>query len=179
MHGSEIEETIPQFIDEALSNLHTATIAKVTTVGSKTIGCKPVFNRVVNDEEVELPEFVDVPFFTLLGGPSSITMPIEVGDYALLIFSERCIDNWWAGQDYKRPAEYRMHDYSDAIALVGLKPGGIDIPSLITIIGDLTSDSNIDALTYSVNGSAGATGTFTSADGKTITVTSGIVTSIV
>jgi hypothetical protein len=178
MMPSEIEEIIPQFIDEALANLHTATIAKVTTVGSKTIGCKPVFNRVVNDEEVELPEFVEVPFFTLLGGSSSITMPIEEGDYALLIFSERCIDNWWAGQDNKRPAEYRMHDYSDAIALVGLKPGGIDIPSLITIVGDLVSDSDIDAATYAVGGTPGASGTFTSADSKTITVTNGIITSI-
>lgn len=36
-----------------------------------------------------------------------------------------------------------------------------------------------DAQTYSVAGSAGASGTFTTVDGKTVTVTSGIITSIV
>ena len=47
---------------------------------------------------------------------------------------------------------------------------------------DLTGPTNIDgntAITGTLTVSTGATGTFTSADGKTITVTQGIVTSIV
>jgi len=42
-----------------------------------------------------------------------------------------------------------------------------------------TADDEIDAGSYSVAGSAGASGTFTTTDGKTVTVTNGITTSIV
>ncbi len=38
---------------------------------------------------------------------------------------------------------------------------------------------SVDALTYNVNGAAGQTGSFTSNDGKTITVTGGVITGIV
>jgi hypothetical protein len=42
-----------------------------------------------------------------------------------------------------------------------------------------TADDEIDAGSYSVGGAAGATGTFTTVDGKTVTVTNGIIVSIV
>ena len=43
----------------------------------------------------------------------------------------------------------------------------------------VTSAGAADAVSYSVGGSAGASGTFTTADAKTVTVTNGIITSIV
>lgn len=176
---TQIEELLFSSLNEALSNLHTATIAKVTKVNTKTINCKPVFKRVVDDQEIDLPEFAEVPVVMLQGGSSAIKMPISVGDYALVIFTERAFDGWWSGKDNAAPTEYRMHDYSDGIAIVGINPGGIDIPALIEILGDLTSDSNIDASTYSVGGTSGVSGSFLSNDGKTITVTNGIITNIV
>jgi len=42
-----------------------------------------------------------------------------------------------------------------------------------------TADDTIDAGSYSVAGAAGASGTFTTVDGKTVTVTNGIITAIV
>lgn len=118
-------------INEALSNTHTSTIAKITKITGNTISCKPVFKRVINNVEVELPEFSEVPIFTLQGGNNYRIMPISIGDYALLIFSERCIDDWLVGNaDNKAPREFRMHDYSDAIAIVGLNniANAINIP---------------------------------------------------
>lgn len=119
-------------ITESLSNTHTSTIAKVTKINGGVISVKPVFKRVVNDVDIELPEFVDVPVLTLQGGNNYRIMPISVGDYALLIFTERCIDDWFVGgSDNKRPRELRMHDYSDAIAIVGLNKlsNAISIPT--------------------------------------------------
>lgn len=43
----------------------------------------------------------------------------------------------------------------------------------------LKTDDKFDANTYAVAGAAGATGTFTTVDGKTVTVTAGLVVSIV
>ena len=175
-------------INEALSNTHTSTIAKVTKVTGSTISVKPVFKRVLNDVEVELPEFAEVPIFTLQGGSNYRIMPIAVGDTALLVFSERCIDDWYLGADNKKPREYRMHDYSDAIAIVGLNnindaiaiptghekvQGDIEHTGNYTLIGDIT------AALYKTGTDSGATGSFTTADAKTVTVKNGIITNIV
>jgi len=129
---NSLTNIINSAINQALSNTHTSTIAKVTKITGATISVKPVFRRVINDIDIELPEFAGVPIFTLQGGSNYRIMPIAVGDYALLIFSERCIDDWLVGgSDNKRPREFRMHDYSDAIAIVGLNnvTNAINIPA--------------------------------------------------
>lgn len=229
-------------IGNALSNLHTATIAKVTAVNAKTINCRPVINRIVDGVSIDLPEFIDVPVLTLQGGGSYTAYPVAVGDYVALFFTERCFDRWWNGQDYQPPLELRMHDYSDGIALLGLNPlaGLIPIPTTIKQVGDteqqgnythtgnrtqtgdytqtgdlirqgaesvtgdrtqtgalnvigniaatsfsgpaggaMTSSSRMDTAGYDVSGTAGVSGSFTTADSKTVTVTNGIITSIV
>jgi len=242
MERKQIVDTLMIAIGAALADTHTATIAKVTGVSAKTINCRPVINRVVRGGSIPLPEFVDVPPLFMSGGTSYTAHPIAVGDYCLLIFTERCFDRWYHGQDYQAPLEMRMHDYSDAIAIVGLKPlaGALTIPSVIqqtgdtnqdgdythtgsitrtgnteltgdltqtgnqnvtgilTLIGNqnvtgniaavsfsgpaggtMTSSSRIDATGFDVSGAAGVSGTFTTSDGKTVTVTQGIITSIV
>ena len=175
-------------INEALSNTHTSTIAKVTKITGSTISVKPVFKRVLNDVEVELPEFAEVPILTLQGGSNYRIMPIAVGDTALLVFSERCIDDWYLGADNKKPREYRMHDYSDAIAIVGLNnindaiaiPTGHEkVQGDIEHTGDYTLTGEITAALYKTGTDSGATGSFTTTDAKTVTVKNGIITSIV
>lgn len=123
---------------EALANLHTVTIAVVTAVNDTTIDCQPVINRQVNGQSVRLPVFADVPPVFMQGGGSYTAHPIAVGDYCLLMFTERCYDNWYAGSDFLSPLEMRMHDYSDGFALVGINPqaSAILIPDVITQIGD-------------------------------------------
>lgn len=124
-------------IDTALANVHTITIAKVTKVNDTTINCRPVMNRVVNGESVELPEFIEVPPITLQGGASYVALPVAVNDYCVLMFTERCFDRWYDGKDFRSPAEARMHDYSDGLALVGVNPlsAAIAIPEETTING--------------------------------------------
>lgn len=137
-------DTLRGAITAALADTHTATIARVTAVGATTINCRPVINRVVNGESIALPEFVDVPPLFLQGGNSYTAHPIAIGDYCLLIFTERCFDRWYAGQDYQPPLELRMHDYSDAIAIVGINPlaDAITIPSTIKQVGDTEQIGN-------------------------------------
>lgn len=144
MEQKQLINTMAQAIEQALANMHTCTIAKVTAVNETTIDCKPVFNRLVKGQDIELPVFSEVPPITLQGGSSYHAFPIAVGDYCLLFFTERCFDGWYNGQDDVLPLEYRMHDYSDGIAIVGLNnlAGAISIPSVIQQTGDTNQDGN-------------------------------------
>ena len=139
-----LTDIIADAIGEALSNLHTATIAKVTAVQEKTISVQPVINRVVDGKSITLPQFTKVPPLFMQGGGSYTAHPITVGDYCLLILTERCFDRWYSGSDFQDPAEFRMHDYSDGIAIVGINPtaGALTIPSVIQQTGDANADGD-------------------------------------
>jgi phage baseplate assembly protein gpV len=140
----QLTDIIAEAIGEALSNLHTATIAKVTAVQEKTISVQPVINRVVDGNSITLPQFTKVPPLFMQGGGSYTAHPIAVGDYCLLILTERCFDRWYSGADFQDPAEFRMHDYSDGIAIVGVNPqaGALTIPAVIQQTGDTNQDGN-------------------------------------
>lgn len=155
MKREELTDTLVIAIANALANTHTSTIGRVVSVGEKTVNIQPVINRVVDGESIQLPVFQDVPPIFLGGGASSLSFPIQAGDYALLIFTERCFDRWWNGQDEQAPLEMRMHDYSDGFALVGLKneARALTIPSDMTFNGDLIIDG-----TLTVTGDVIATG---------------------
>ena len=140
----ELVDVLQDAIAFALSNLHTATIAKVTGVQAKTISVQPVINRVVAGRSIELPEFTMVPPVFMQGGGSYTAHPIAVGDYCLLVLTERCFDRWYGGADFQSPAEFRMHDYSDGLAIVGVNPlsSAITIPTVIQQTGDTNQDGN-------------------------------------
>ena len=140
----ELTDVLNDAIGEALSNLHTATIAKVTAVQAKTISVQPVINRVVEGKSIKLPQFTKVPPLFMQGGGSYTAHPITVGDYCLLVLTERCFDRWYSGSDFQDPAEFRMHDYSDGLAIVGVNPlaSAITIPSVIQQTGDTNQDGD-------------------------------------
>ena len=160
-----LESVILSGIAEALRNTHTNLIAKITKVNQKTINCKPVISRVVNDKKIDLPGFAQVPILNMLGGSSSIQMPLAVGDYCILFINERCFDGWYNGQDFEKPLEARIHDYSDSIAFVGLKnqAGELDIPTVITILGDAYQEGNYEHI-----GDRTQTGDYTLTGNQTI-----------
>lgn len=125
----ELTDIIMQAVALVLTETHTTTIARVSEVGETTIECEPVINRVrENGDSVRLPKFIQVPPIFLHGGASYLAHPITVGDYALLIFTERAYDRWYAGDDFKKPPVIRMHNYSDGFALVALRPASTAIP---------------------------------------------------
>lgn len=201
----ELHDTISLGVEFALADVHTIVVAKITAVNEKTISCAPVINRVVKGESKELPEFIEVPPVIFQGGGSYIAEPVKAGDYCLVLISERCYDSWYAGSDFVSPLEMRMHDYSDGFALCGVNPAGkaINIPVVrrlmqgdtdhngsMYLTGDLEQSAGKTTLeecevvgqmkygTLQTDGKNGVTGSFRSDDGKTITVTNGIITGI-
>lgn len=159
------------------------------------------YNPYVN-QLIEYPVLEKVPCIVLGGGGTYITHPISTGDQCVLLFSDYMIDGWWSSGE-ARPSDFpRKHDLSDAIAIVGLKalPQAIQNYSDFLelhysnnssiIIGNtidvnnqtinLNGDVNVTGIVTAptLNATTAATGTFRSADNKTITVTNGIVTAI-
>jgi Phage protein Gp138 N-terminal domain len=68
---------------------------------------------------VNLPVCPDVPVIFPRGGGYELTFPIAAGDECLLVFSSRCIDNWWDQGGVQSQRELRMHDLSDGFCIPG------------------------------------------------------------
>ena len=97
-------------IESYNSLLNTATVS---------IGVK---KKLKNGKELEYPTLEDCPVFMLYGGTASITMPISSGDGCLILFNDRCMDDWFLTGAVTAPTDKRAHALSDGIVLVGIKP---------------------------------------------------------
>lgn len=140
----QLDEVIKRFINDAVAKIHTATIGRVVKVSAKTIDVQPVINLIYNGRDLPLPVLAEVPPVFMQGGGSYTAHPIAIGDYALVVFTERAFDRWYDGVDGVRPPELRMHDYSDGFAIVGVNPlaAALDIPQVIQQTGDTNYDGN-------------------------------------
>ena len=131
-----------------------------------------------------------------------ITYPLKEGDECILLFSDREIESWFINGNVNPEIYPRLHDLTDAVAIVGLRSlpnmisiltnalhlfyGSSDIQllenqininsTLLNIVGNTTQTGTITAT--SLNATAAATGSFRTADNKTVTVTNGIITAI-
>lgn len=194
----ELTDVLNDAILTALANTHTVVVARVVTVNAKTIDAQPVIQRVVDGVVLDLPIFPSVPPIFLSGGDSYDAHPVSVGDYCLLLVSERSFDRWYMGDDMVPPIEQRMHDYSDCFALVGIAPmaAAKEIPTTImrqgdstvtgawlhsgsyTLTGDMIVIGNTESTTYSVAGTPGWSGSFATGDERVVTVVSGLITNV-
>lgn len=194
----ELPDVMNDAILTALANTHTILIGRVEAVNATTIDVQPVIQRVVDGVNINLSLFKSVPPVFMQGGSSYDAHPIAAGDYCLLLINERCFDRWYAGDDGVPPLEFRMHDYSDGFALVGVNPASMakTIPTTIerfgdstvtgawvhsgsyTLTGPLDVIGNTESTTYSVGGIAGWSGSFATGDSRTVTVVSGIITNV-
>jgi len=69
----------------------------------------------------EHPLILECPVMTMFGGDSFINMPIAAGDNCIVLFNDREIDNWLYNGGLQTPTTARVHDISDAIAIVGIR----------------------------------------------------------
>jgi hypothetical protein len=91
-----------------------------------TVDVQPAINGVRQQSDgswvrLQMPVIPDVPVYFPGGGGVTLTFPIAKGDECLIVFSARCIDSWWDRGGVQDQFELRMHDLSDAIALVGVR----------------------------------------------------------
>jgi len=111
-----------------------------------------VKRKLKNGTEIEYPTLDDCPVFMLYGGMASITMPISSGDGCLILFNDRCMDDWILLGDVTAPADKRIHSLSDGIVIVGIKPM---IKQLVPVPSDCISingGTNLIEIKNAVNG---------------------------
>jgi hypothetical protein len=70
----------------------------------------------------EYPLLMECPVISLFGGVDILSLPIAVGDNCIVFFNDTEIDQWAVNGNGQHPQTYRMHDISDAFALVGIRP---------------------------------------------------------
>ncbi|EMM0382373.1 translation initiation factor IF-2 [Pluralibacter gergoviae] len=87
-----------------------------------------------------LPLLVDVPVVFPCGGGCTLTFPVAPGDECLVIFADRCIDFWWQNGGVQEPVDSRMHDLSDAFAIVGPQSQAQKISGISTTAAQLRTD---------------------------------------
>lgn len=93
---------------------------------TQTATIKLTVKSLLNDEGgvktyKEQPILLEVPVIVLSGGTSYLSFPTTQGDDCLVFFNDRDIENWYLTGGVSEPNTVRMHDLSDAFALVGIK----------------------------------------------------------
>lgn len=130
-----------------------------------------------SDVVIAYPILVRVPIVVLGGSNGQVTVPISQGDPCVVLFCDRDIDLWLENGSISNPPNTdRLHDLSDAVALVGLNPVSNDV--LYYTDGIYLRSAYVQA-TQNFEVGNGATGAFVSSDGQTITVSKGVIISIV
>lgn len=82
---------------------------------------KPDAFGVLQPQLIEYPLLADCPVIFLRGsGDAGLTFPVAEGDECLILFNDRSIDNWFAGNEGGALNSQRTHHISDGIILVGI-----------------------------------------------------------
>lgn len=105
-----------------------------------------------------------------------ISCPINVGDDCLVLFADREIESWFINGDAQPVNHQRMHDFTDAFAIFGIR----SLPKMISIAQNcLHLFHPTKVLADNFHASNGATGNIVDRDGKTLAkVVDGIITEI-
>ncbi len=113
-----------------------------------------------------------------------ITYPIQKGEECVLLFNDRELESWFISGEVLPEAYTRMHDFTDCIAIVGMR----SLAKMIQISPDLLhifykensiKISKTDIQADNFKATNGSTGSIIDSYGKTLaTVKSGIITEI-
>jgi len=112
-------------------NIHVSLPGSVQAYDAATqlADVQPLLKRPLVDadgvelEAESLPILMDVPVRFPRGGGGFSSFPIAKGDLVHLVFVERSMDGWAAGDGAETaPLDYRMHSLADAVAYPGLYP---------------------------------------------------------
>ncbi len=110
---------------------------------------------VLSGEKEEVIDFAllqNCPVAINKGTNGGLTIPIISGDTCLVFFNDRDIDNWSVDGLIQKPNTLRTHDFSDAIALVGIRNQVNKIPNYnnnATELNFLDNKFSIDATKFS------------------------------
>lgn len=117
-----------------------------------------------------------LPYHRMQGGPNAIIMDPQAEDIGIGLFCSRDISVVKSTKAAANPGSYRMFDWSD-----GLYVGGVlnaTPEQYIAFLAGITMASPVVNTTGNLAAGTGASGTFTTPTGQTVTVQDGIIVNI-
>lgn len=160
-------EVLRVAIEAALNETHTCLPAVIESFDATTQTAKvnPSIRRIIySGDKINIPPIINVPVMFPSSGGFSLTFPVSSGDEVLLVFSERSIDTWLQSGGIQDPLDRRKHDYSDAVAIMGIHSNVKAISDYSTTDMVLRSDDgnakitvSQDAVDIDIAGTGGAT----------------------
>lgn len=120
----EMDDLLSESREVVFSNINCVQIGRIEKVNNnQTVEIQIQFlRRRPGGQTASYPLLVDCPYIVWQGGDSFINMPIEAGNYCLVLFNDRNIDDWWETGNIAVPNDTRKHHLSDGIAIIGLNP---------------------------------------------------------
>jgi len=127
----DLAELLRVAIRSQVSNVHVSLPGEVLVYdpAAQTADVQPLLRRplvAADGTELEaesLPILHDVPVAFPRGGGGYLSLPLVAGDLVHLIFVERSMDQWRAGEgEETTPVDYRTHHLADAVAYPALYP---------------------------------------------------------
>lgn len=176
---NDFEEAIRVMLDSAAAGLWTALPGIIHTfdAAQQTATVKPAVLGQFKQQDgtvkiVTMPLLLDVPVYFPNGGGHTLTFPVAADDECLVVFADRCIDNWWNSGQVQQVAEVRMHDLSDGMAFVGFRSKPRMLSNLSTSSTQLRADNGSTFIDLN----AGAeTVTITAPGGTTVNTTTAVI----
>lgn len=102
--------------------------ATASVVYKKTFYNKNAANAYV-PVQVPYSQLLDCPVVFLGGGDGALTFNLAPGDECLAIFNDRDIDNWQTGDKSGVLNSNRLHAFSDAILIAGIRSSPNVLPN--------------------------------------------------
>ena len=126
-----LQEVLERVRGAAGADVRVALPAKVVRYDAtkRQVDAAPCVKEFYTDEDgarvaEALPVITSVPVCFPSSGGFSVTFPVSVGDYVLLVFSDLSLDKWLATGGVVDPSDDRRHALIDAVAIPGLQDFG-------------------------------------------------------
>lgn len=144
-------------------------------------------------QTIVLKNLEDVPIVIPRGGPCALTLPIQAGDECLVIFGDMDIGAWWeagAANKAQNQIHQRRHTMADGFALMGCWSQPRVLANYSTTAAQLRDEAGVTYVavapgqitlgnsvvtTDNLAVGTGWTGTYTTGDGRVVTVVAGII----
>jgi len=187
----DIYQVIKAFQTETFAKLNVMRIGVIDEVlADNEVRCSITNKKLIKTNPDGTSTWRDYPpifakVWYMGSGASGIDYPLTTGTPCLLLFNDREFSSYFDSGQVSPLANTLMHDLSYCVAIPlyqATNDGKFNIKSANVNLGATSSATILSPtinLTGSVNVSTGASGSFVSQDGKSVTVAHGIVTSIV
>jgi hypothetical protein len=169
---------------QLLAKMQTVTLVKVlactnaggvTAVG--TVDVQPLVTQLAGDGTATLyaPLF-KLPYFRLQGGANALILDPQVGDIGMAGFCSRDISAVKKTKAQANPGSLRKYDFADGLYVGGFLNG---TPSqYVQFAAGINVGAAMVATSGNLSAGTGATGSFTTPTGQTVTVQNGIIVDI-